>query len=107
MEKVKHSLIRIERMDGETACLNLTSSDGDQEELLAMLGDGLAAWLNENPRKWRYARKLMRHVLRDFSPFAPTLDYWRERWFGSLLGAGLITAAIYGLSYVAHWLGVV
>lgn len=105
MQKTKHSLVRIERMDGKTVCLSLNGDD--QDELLAMLGDGMAFWLHDNPRKWRTARKIMRRVLRDFSPFAPTLDYWRERWFGSLLGAGLITAAIYGLSYVAHWLGVV
>jgi len=104
MEKTKHSLIRIERIDGVNFGPTLVGDD--QDELLAMLGDGLAYWLHDNPRKWRYVRKLMRRVLRDFSPLAPALDYWRERWLGSILGAGILTGAVYGISYLFHCLGV-
>lgn len=100
MEKTKHSLIRIERMNGETACLNLTGDD--QDELLAMLGDGLAYWLHQNPRKWRYVRKLMRRVLRDFSPLSPTIDYFFSQWHGFVIGA-VMALAVYG---VGNWLGV-
>jgi hypothetical protein len=103
MEKTKHSLIRIERMNGETACLSLTGDNPD--ELLAMLGDGLAYWLHENPRKWRYVRKLMRRVLRDFSPLAPTIDYFLSQRAGIIIGA-VAALFVYGAGWVLRWLGV-
>lgn len=103
MEKTKHSLIRIERMDGETACLSLTGDD--PEELLAMLGDGLAFWIYDHPERYGVARKFFRRVFRDCM-FMPTVRYWRPHWLWTLIGAVVLIAAVYGLSYVFHCLGV-
>lgn len=103
MDKAKHSLIRIERIDGQTVSTGLTGDDPD--ELLAMLGDGLALWLFDNPTKWRTARRLMRCVLRDWRP--DWISYLLSGWPFTLVGAFAMIGAIYALSYVAHWLGVV
>lgn len=100
MEKTKHSLIRIERIGGVN--FGTTVSGGDPDELLAMFGDGLAEYLHQNPRKWRYVRKLMRRVLRDFSPLSPTIDYFLSQWHGFVIGA-VMALAVYG---VGNWLGV-
>ena len=101
MEKVKHSLIRIERYDGETACCGLESDDPD--ELLAMLGDGLAYWLHENPRKWRQARRFLRRVFRDWTP--DWLAYFLEGWQLRLVGCGVVFAALYAGAAVMRALG--
>lgn len=101
MEKAKHSLVRIERVDGETVCLSFTGDD--PEELLAMLGDGLAEVLHVYPQHYRGARRLMRRVLRDFSTLAPTLDYFLSQWHGFAIGA-VLALSVYG---VGNWLGVV
>lgn len=101
MEKVKHSLIRIERYDGETAVCGLESDD--PYELLAMLGDGLAYWLHENPRKWRQARRFLRRVFRDFCP--DWLAYFLEGWQLRLVGCGVIFAALYAGAAVMRALG--
>lgn len=101
MEKVKHSLIRIERYDGEAACCGIEGDDPD--ELLAMLGDGLAHWLYENPRKWRQARRFLRRVFRDFCP--DWLAYFLEGWPLRLVGVGVWFAALYGFAAAMKALG--
>lgn len=103
MEKAKHSLIRIERIDGSE---HVGVTGDDPEELLAMLGDGLAHVLHEHPWHYRGARKLMRRILRDYRPESP-LDYLTRNWHWNLLGAGALYAAIYGASCLCHLLGVV
>jgi len=109
MTKAKHSLIRIERIDGQTVKGFLNSDDPD--ELLSMLADGVAEVLNNHPRHWRGARRLFRRVLRDtrISPpwYAGIVDFWRGKWFSGIIGAAALTGVIYALSYVAHLAGVV
>ena len=109
MEKAKRSLIRIERIDGET--VNGFLDSDDPEELISMLGDALADILYKHPHCRLGARRLFRRVLRDTRVNPPwydgVLNYWRGRWKNGVIGAALLTGAIYGLSYVAHWLGVV
>ena len=98
MKKAKHSLIRIERIDGETVMCNLDGDDA--EELLAMLGDGLAEWLAENPQDWRTAKRLTRRVFEDYCP--DLLSYWLDGIVGRMLACGVIFAAMCGL---AAWVG--
>jgi len=108
MEKAKRSLIRIERIDGET--VNGFLDSDDPEELIAMLGDALAEILDKNPRHWRGARRLFRQVFRDtrINPpwYAGIVDFWRGKWFSGMIGAAALTGVIYGASYIAHLLGV-
>jgi len=108
MEKAKWSYIRMERIDGENVhgCI-----DGDDpEELLSMLADGVAEVLHNHPRHWRGARRLFRRVLRDtrINPpwYAGIVDFWRGRIVSGIIGAAVLTGAIYALSYVAHLVGV-
>lgn len=94
MEKAKRSLIRIERIDGETVCCGLKGDD--PYELLAMLGDGMAEWLSENPKDWRIARRMMLRAFKDFCP--DLVAYWLEGIIGRMLACGLIFAAMCGLA---------
>ena len=94
MEKAKHSYIRMERVDGET--VNGFIDGDDPEELLAMLCDGIAEVLNDNPKLWRSARRLMRRTLRDFCP--DLTAYWLDGIVGRMLACGLIFAAMCGLA---------
>ena len=103
MGKAKRSLVRIERIDGTTIASGLTGDD--QDELLAMVGDALAFWLHDNPRKWRTARKMMRRVLLEWRLESP-FDWLTHNVGWNIIGAGLIAAAIYGVSCIAHLLGV-
>lgn len=103
MKKAKHSLVRIERVDGETVCLSFTGDD--PEELIAMLGDGLAEVLHVYPQHHRGAKCLVRRVFRDYLP--DWVQYWLDGLPFTIVGVGILTGVIYGLSYVAHWLGVV
>lgn len=98
MTKAKRSLIRIERLDGETAVCGLETSDdvNGEWELLAMLGDGLAEWLNANPDKHRAARRFFKRVFRDFCP--DWLGYWLDGWALRLVGIGVCFAALYGFA---------
>ena len=108
MEKAKRSLIRIERIDGETVNGFLDSED--PEELIAMLGDALADILYKHPRYRRGARRLFRRVFRDtrISPpwYAGIVEYWHGHIVTGLIGAAALTGVIYGASYIAHLLGV-
>lgn len=105
MTKAKRSLIRIERLDGETAVCGLETTDdvNGEWELLAMLGDGVAEWLNANPDKHRAARKFMRRVFRDFCP--DWLAYMIDGWALRLVGCGVIFAALYAGAAVMRSLG--
>lgn len=105
MEKAKRSLIRIERIDGETVACGLESSDeaNGEWELLAMMGDGMAHWLHDNPDKHRAARKFMRRVFRDFCP--DWLSYMLDGWQLRLVGCGIIFAALYAGAAVMQALG--
>lgn len=109
MNKAKHSLIRIERIDGQTVKGFLNSDD--PEELLSMLADGVAEVLHNHPQHWRGARRLFRRVLRDtrINPpwYAGIVDYARGKWLGGVIGAAVIAGAIYAASWVAHLAGVV
>ena len=94
MNKAKRSLIRMERIDGETVKGFI---DGDDpEELLAMLCDGIAEVLNEHPKLWRAARRLMRRTLTDFCP--DLVGYWLDGIIGRVLACGVIFAAMCGLA---------
>ena len=94
MNKAKRSLIRMERIDGETVKGFI---DGDDpEELLAMLCDGIAEVLNEHPKLWRAARRLMRRTLTDFCP--DLVGYWLDGIVGRMLACGAIFAAMCGLA---------
>ena len=108
MEKAKRSLIRIERIDGET--VNGFLDSDDPEELIAMLGDALAEILDKNPRHWRGARRLFRRVLCDtrVNPpwWAGIVEFWHGHIVSGMIGAAALTGVIYALSYVAHLLGV-
>ena len=108
MTKAKHSLIRIERIDGQTVKGFLDSDD--PEELLSMLADGVAEVLHNHPRHWRGARRLFRRVLRDtrINPpwYAGIVEYWNGHIVTGIIGAAVLTGAIYALSYVAHLVGV-
>ena len=108
MEKVKHSLIRIERIDGQTVKGFLDSDD--PEELLSMLADGVCEVLHNHPKCWNGARRLFRHVIRDtrVTPpwYAGLVDFWRGRIVSGIIGAAVLTGGIYAVSYVFHWLGV-
>lgn len=105
MEKAKRSLIRIERIDGETVGCGLETFDkvDGEWELLAMMGDGLAHWLNENPRKWRQARRFFKRVFRDFCP--DWLAYMIDGWQLRLVGCGVIFAALYGFAALMQQIG--
>lgn len=105
MTKAKRSLIRIERIDGETAVCGLESSDevNGEWELLAMLCDGLAEWLFDNPDKHRAARKFIRRVFRDFCP--DWISYWLEGWPLRCVGIGVWFAALYGFAAMMKALG--
>lgn len=105
MTKAKRSLIRIERLDGETAVCGLETSDdvNGEWELLAMLGDGLAEWLNANPDKHRAARRFFKRVFRDFCP--DWLAYMIDGWALRLVGCGVIFAALYAGAAVMRSLG--
>ena len=106
MEKAKRSLIRIERIDGET--VNGFLDSDDPEELIAMLGDALADILYKHPRCRLGARRLFRRVFRDGrGPWYSGLLYWRDKWLSGIIGAAALTGAIYGASYVAHLIGLV
>ena len=94
MNKAKHSLIRMERIDGENVP-GIIDCD-DPEELLAMLCDGIAEVLNDNPKLWRSARRLMRQTLQDFCP--DLVAYWLDGIIGRMLACGLIFAAMCGLA---------
>lgn len=106
MEKAKRSLIRIERIDGET--VNGFLDSDDPEELIAMLGDALAEILDKNPRHWRGARRLFRRVFRDWREpwWAGIVEFWHGRIVSGVIGAAALTGVIYGASYIAHLLGV-
>lgn len=106
MTKAKHSLIRIERIDGETVGCGLETSDeaNGEWELLAMMGDGLALWLNDNPDKHRAARKFYKRVFRDFCP--DWIAYWIDGWPVLLVGVCVIFAALYGFAALMHSLEV-
>ena len=105
MTKAKRSLIRIERIDGETAVCGLESSDevNGEWELLAMLGDGLAEWLFDNPDKHRAARKFIRRVFRDFCP--DWIAYWIDGWALRVFGVGCMFAVLYGFAALMQKLG--
>ena len=108
MEKAKRSLVRVERIDGVNVASGLIGDDYD--ELLAMIGDALAYWLFDRPKEWRKARKMMRRVIRDWRPepwYSGLVDFWRGRWKSGIIGAAVLTGAIYAVSYVVHWLGAV
>ena len=93
-KKVKRSYIHMERVDSENVP-GIIDGD-DPEELLAMLCDGIAEVLNEHPKLWRAARKLMRQTLRDFCP--DLVGYWLDGIVGRMLACGLIFAAMCGLA---------
>lgn len=101
MEKVKRSLIRIERIDGETVMCSLDSDD--DYELLAMLGDGLAHWIHENPDKYRSGRRFMRRVLEDFYP--DWIAYWLDGWKMRLVGCAALFGALYGFAALMQAVG--
>lgn len=105
MEKAKHSLIRIERIDGEHVVTGLESTDeaNGEWELLAMLGDGLAEWLNDNPDKHRAAWKFYKRVFRDFCP--DWIAYWIDGWAMRLLGVCGLFAALYGFAALMQKIG--
>lgn len=105
MTKAKRSLIRIERLDGETAVCGLETSDdvNGEWELLAMLGDGLAEWLNANPDKHRAARRFFKRVFRDYC--ADWLAYMLDGMALRLVGCGVIFAALYAGAAVMRSLG--
>jgi len=105
MEKAKRSLIRVERIDGETAACGLESTDdvNGEWELLAMLGDGLAEWLTANPDKHRAARRFFKRVFKDFC--TDWLSYWLDGWQLRLVGCGVIFAAMYAGAAVMKALG--
>lgn len=105
MTKAKHSLIRIERIDGETAVCGMESSDevNGEWELLAMMGDGLALWLTDNPDKHRAARKFYNRVFRDFCP--DWIAYWIDGWAMRLLGVCGLFAALYGFAALMQKIG--
>ena len=65
MDKATRSYIRIERIDGKQVGLILDCDKGNEEELLAMLGDGLADWIVKNPDKYTTARRFTKRVLED------------------------------------------
>lgn len=106
MEKAKHSLIRIERIDGQT--VNGFLDSDDPEELIAMLGDALADILYKHPHCRLGARRLFRRVFRDWrEPWgAGIVEFWRGRIVSGVIGAAALTGVIYGASYIAHLLGV-
>ena len=108
MEKAKRSLIRIERIDGET--VNGFLDSDDPEELIAMLGDALADILYKHPHCRLGARRLFRRVLRDtrVNPpwWAGIVEYWHDHIVSGMIGAAALTGVIYGASYIAHLLGV-
>jgi len=106
MEKAKRSLIRIERIDGET--VNGFLDSDDPEELIAMLGDALADILYKHPCCRRGARRLFRRVFRDGRDpwWAGIVEFWRGHIVSSLIGVCVVIAIIYGASYFAHFLGV-
>lgn len=103
MDKAKRSLIRIERIDGETVGFILDCDKGNEEELLAMLGDGLAHWLHENPDKYRKGRRFMRRVVEDFYPdwVAYFLDGWKMR----LVGCAALFGVLYGFAALMQQIG--
>ena len=80
------------------------SLDSDDDyELLAMLGDGLAHWIHENPDKYRSGRRFMRRVLEDFYPdwIAYMLDGWKMR----LVGCAALFGVLYGFAAIMQQIG--
>lgn len=103
MEKSKHSLIRLERIDGETVHESFQSDD--PKELIAMIADGMADILCAYPKHYRSARKLMRSVFRDYKPESP-FDWLTEYWHWNLLGAGVLFGTLYGFAALMRAVGV-
>ena len=103
MDKATRSYIRIERIDGKQVGLILDCDKGNEEELLAMLGDGLAHWIHENPDKYRSGRRFMRRVMEDFYPdwIAYMLDGWKMR----LVGCAALFGALYGFAALMQQIG--
>ena len=107
MEKAKHSLIRIERIDGQT--VNGFLDSDDPEELIAMLGGALADILYKHPHCRLGARRLFRRVLRDtrVNPpwWAGIVEFWRGRIVSGVIGAAILFGIVYGFAALMHALG--
>ena len=103
MDIATRSYIRIERIDGKQVGLILDCDKGNEEELLAMLGDGLADWIVKNPDKYRTARRFTKRVLEDFYP--DWVAYWLDGWKMRLVGCAALFGVLYGFAAIMQQIG--
>lgn len=93
-------MIRIDRIDGETT-VEMRGTNSDLAEMLRLGAESLA---KSDEKTKRMVRRQLRRARRQTLP--DWVRYWLDGLPFTIVGVGLLTGAIYGLSWLCHWLGV-
>lgn len=103
MGKDRISRISVQMLNGENYGVPII--DGDAIELIIMsMSVASTVAINNPDKRWAF-RKLFRRLNRK------TYPDWFQRFINDLpwgiFGAVVLFGAVYGLSYICHWVGIV
>lgn len=101
MQKERQASIRITLVGDDVT----SEWHGTVLDLTNILYQRMVELIRKNPGVRRQMKKAMRRAWRETRP--EWINYWLDGWPLTLIGAGVIAAAIYGVSCLCHLLGVV